>query len=385
MQKNLLIIIILLSSYQSAFTQKKFDLTIELDKTIDSKKISCSYYNGKNNIFISDTFTNRVLNLKDKFYSSFVSFHIEYKKNDSASYVNDFFVNEKLARITFQFKPDEQDKVLKYSNIANAVAIYDTNANKIFKQLVRYRRKEALAVSDLWEKHANEIFANDSLLSLNKKLFKALNIRTISFLKNYSQNYFAFWYFRTEVFETSLIFLKNDTSFLKTLIVSARSFFPKKYIESTEGQAIIKRLEGLINPPKVNKAAPLFNIKDIREINIQLDDFKGRYVLLDFWATWCLPCMREIPFLKKIRNEFPAEKLEIIGISEDMDIAKLKEAIVKNTINWIHIFDEGNKIESLFGIITIPTTILINREGVIIYNSGEKEDKEELIRLLKTM
>ena len=95
--------------------------------------------------------------------------------------------------------------------------------------------------------------------------------------------------------------------------------------------------------------------------------------------------MLEMPFLKKIRNDFSEEKLVIIGVNKDKNITILKEAVMKNAINWLHIFDQENRIQNIFGVIAFPTTILINREGVVVYNSTERDDKEELIRLLKNM
>jgi thiol-disulfide isomerase/thioredoxin len=385
MQKKVIIFILLLFTFQRGNTQKITSLTVILDETIDPKKTYCSYYDGKNTILITDTFTNRVLTIKNKFYSSFISFHIEYKTSSSTSYVNDFFVDNKPSKIIFHFSPNDQDNILKYKKIVNATPIYDTSTNKLFKKLVLYRKKEAKEVSDLWEKHGSEINSTDSFSLLNQKLFKSLNIRTLSFLKNYSQNYFSFWYFRTQVLETSLTFLTKDISYLKSLLTSLNSTFPKKYIESFEGQAMIKRLNGIINPVIVNKQAPSFIISDINGNKIKLNDFKNKYVLLDFWATWCLPCMLEMPFLKKIRNDFPEEKLVIIGVNKDKNVTILQEAVIKNAINWVHIFDQENKIQNLFGVISFPTTILINKDGVVVYNSSEREDKEELIRLLKNM
>ncbi len=385
MHEKFLFIVIFLFISQSIFSQKKFDLTILLDRSIDSKKISCSYFDGKKDFLVTDTFINNTLKLKGTFYSKYVSVHIQYVKSNLASYSNDFFVSERPAKISFHFNENAKDNLLVYGTIINATPCYDTNYNKIFKELVKYRKKEAQAVSDLWEKHGNEINNNDSLMGLNKKLFILLNNRTLSFLKNHSQNYFSFWYFRKQVVEPSINFFKKDTAYLKSLIVSLKSIFPKKYTESIEGQEIIYHIDGIVNPPKENTLAPQFVIKDIDGVNIKLSNFKGKYVLLDFWATWCPPCMREIPFIKKIRNDFPAEKLIIIGVNIDRSFALCKAAILKNTMNWVHIFDEENKISNLFGVLSIPATILINKQGVIIYNSGEREDKEQLEKLLIDM
>ncbi len=386
--KKYLFIIILILACKNLFSQKRFDLTIVLNDSIDSRNITCQYYNGLTDIFVKDTFENNTLILKDKFFSDFISVHIEYRVSNSVYYTNDFFINEKPAKITFHFKHSDHENILKYHTIINATPIYDTSANKIFKQLVRYRRKEAETVSDFWQRNGNEIQTNDSLIRLNRNLFKSLNNRTILFLKTYSQNYFSFWYYRTQVVETSVTFLNKDVSYLKSLIAQMKSIYPKRYIESAEGVAMIKRIRQLTNPvepPKVNSPAPLFKIKDISGNYIRLSDYKGKYVLLDFWASWCPPCMREIPFIKQLRNEYPPDKLIIIGISDDRDLADAKQAIIKHELNWINILDEKKIVSNLFGVYAIPVKVLVDKEGAIVYDSREKDDKDQLEALLKNM
>ena len=198
MQTRLLIFTFLLCTCVTGRTQKNLNLTIILDKHIDAKKIECSYYDGINDfpVLIADTFINGTLKLEGKFYSSFSSLHIEYRPTSTISYVNDFFVNNLPSEIIIKYNPDNENKVLEYNKIQNATPIYDTSANEMFKKLTTYRKKEIEEVSQLWEKHGNEISRNDSLSLLNQKLVKSLNIRTISFLKDYSENYFSFWYFR---------------------------------------------------------------------------------------------------------------------------------------------------------------------------------------------
>jgi peroxiredoxin len=134
-----------------------------------------------------------------------------------------------------------------------------------------------------------------------------------------------------------------------------------------------------------NMAAPQLTMKDINGNDIRLSNLKGKYVLLDFWATWCAPCMAQMPFIKKLHTDFSSDKLVIIGISEDRSIDKFKSEIAKGQMNWLNVFDENNKIEHQFGINAIPTTILINKEGIITYyHSGlGKDSQEALLKLLQ--
>lgn len=383
--KNIIVFIYTLISCKIGYTQNKFNLIIELDTGINSKNIVCRYYNGEKEIEVNDSFVNNTLNLKGIFYSPYISFHIEYRLSNRSYFTNDFFISEKPAKVLFQFNPKNKETVLECKTRINALPIYDTSVNKLYRQLKWFSKKESKAMQYLWDHHEAQIRSNDSISQLNKKLIKALNNRIILFLKKYPQDYFSFWYFHFQVLGLSLAFLDKDKSYLQYLLVSLKSIYPSKYINSAEGQQMISNLRGLINPPNVNSLAPLFDIKDITGNSIKLTDFKGKYVLLDFWASWCPPCIREIPFIKQLRKAYSQEKLVIIGINNDRDIADIKQAIAKYELDWINIFDDKKIVSNLFGLFSIPVTILINREGIILYDSREKEDKIQLVELLQNM
>lgn len=90
---------------------------------------------------------------------------------------------------------------------------------------------------------------------------------------------------------------------------------------------------------------------------------KGNYVVLDFWASWCTPCIAEMPKLKTAQELYGDKGLQIVGVSLDGNERKWKEAIEKHSLNWTHL---GNKEgQKLYHIRAIPRLILINSEGII--------------------
>ena len=130
-----------------------------------------------------------------------------------------------------------------------------------------------------------------------------------------------------------------------------------------------------------------FEAVDINGKNIKLKEFKGKIVLLDFWATWCSPCVKEIPNLKKIYSKYKDEDFEIISIALER---KPKEHALKfvadKKMNWVHIIDKdkGREIATDYKIRYIPTMYIINKKGEIIESSlrGEKlgEKIDELLK-----
>ncbi len=122
---------------------------------------------------------------------------------------------------------------------------------------------------------------------------------------------------------------------------------------------------------QIGKQAPNFVSKDSLGNNIKLASYKGSYVLLDFWASWCGPCRKENPEMVKIYNEIKTAQndFEIIGVAADFVDTRWKNAIKQDKLPWVNVSDiKGFKGQaySQYGVTHLPYTILINKEGEII-------------------
>ncbi len=120
---------------------------------------------------------------------------------------------------------------------------------------------------------------------------------------------------------------------------------------------------------KVGMIAPNFVTTDIAGNEIKLSAFRGKVVLLDFWATWCGPCRTTVPELVKLWQKYKSEDFVIIGVSFDSDKAKLLDYIHTNNMDWQHIHDTGYDVNINYKVDVIPKVFLIDRQGKIIFAS----------------
>ncbi|WP_295797985.1 TlpA disulfide reductase family protein [Mucilaginibacter sp.] len=361
------------------FAQKTFNVTIELDSSVNPKNVHYQYDNGKSTIFVPDTFgNNRTIVLRGSYYSPYAALNVNYSDSTKNYFGNDFFLTEKPARINFYFKPN-MDSSLDYSHVENAVRVYDTVDNKILLNLWAFTKKEGMVLGAFFNQNKAALGRNDSIKLEFVKLYKARVKRAMLFFQNYPGDYFSFWYFRNQLVQLPNGYLNRDTAFLKEQLVYFNTIFPAKFTKSIEGQNLKEIFDAVLSPVKTGEMAPAFSLIDLDGRKIDLPALKGKYVLLDFWATWCGPCMAEIPFIKEIRKKYPAGKLVIIGMSQDRNKKAFADAIKKEGMNWLHFFDSEGDISRLYGVNYFPTLILINPIGKIIYLSdGKLEDKDAL-------
>ncbi len=132
----------------------------------------------------------------------------------------------------------------------------------------------------------------------------------------------------------------------------------------------------------VGSKFPDFNEKDLAGEPLSIANHKGKVVLLDFWATWCAPCMRELPAVLKVYEKYHKQGFEIIGISLDNDRTQLEKVIKDRSIPWQQFFNEKggeNKLAVMYGIYSIPATFLLDGEGKIIATSLHGDELEAAV------
>ena len=115
--------------------------------------------------------------------------------------------------------------------------------------------------------------------------------------------------------------------------------------------------------------APEFEATTLDDARLKLSDFRGKVVLIDFWATWCAPCVAELPNVKKAHERFGADGFVVVSISFDKDAATAKKFAAKRGMSWPQVWVKGadkSPLAKLYNVVGIPATFLVGPDGKVV-------------------
>ncbi|TSD66523.1 AhpC/TSA family protein [Inquilinus sp. KBS0705] len=146
-------------------------------------------------------------------------------------------------------------------------------------------------------------------------------------------------------------------------------------------QTFVKQMDAA-KPVSIGHKAPEFIMLSLQEKPVKLSDYKGKYVLVDFWASWCVPCRQENPNVVKQYKAFHSKGFEVLGVSLDTEKKDWKNAVDKDGLTWTHVselkrFD--GPTERVYRIEAIPSNFLIDPQGVIVAKNVTGQDLEQFL------
>ncbi|MBT3226019.1 MAG: TlpA family protein disulfide reductase [Deltaproteobacteria bacterium] len=121
-----------------------------------------------------------------------------------------------------------------------------------------------------------------------------------------------------------------------------------------------------INPLRQIVAAPKFEAVDLDGKAHRLSDFRNRTVIVNFWATWCLPCIRELPRLEKLQQMIPADKYVILAINVRDRLSRVRKFLKGKNFQFKVLFDTDGLIYKAYDVTRFPTTVIIGPDGKLL-------------------
>ncbi|RZK38571.1 MAG: AhpC/TSA family protein [Pedobacter sp.] len=135
-----------------------------------------------------------------------------------------------------------------------------------------------------------------------------------------------------------------------------------------EGMELTKRLE-ILKRKRIGEQVMDFTLPNLVGKTVNVSDFKGQYVLIDFWASWCSPCRAENPNIVKAYHAYKEQKFNVIGITIDENLDKWRQAVKEDGTPWTQLADLKDPVKSVadyYGILGVPSSLLIDPNGKII-------------------
>ncbi|MDR1783748.1 MAG: TlpA family protein disulfide reductase [Dysgonamonadaceae bacterium] len=156
-----------------------------------------------------------------------------------------------------------------------------------------------------------------------------------------------------------------------------------KYLATDLQKSEFLKIKNGFTKPETNQPAIGFNFRDINDKPVALSDLKGKIVYIDVWATWCGPCIREIPYLKKLESDYHDKNIAFISVSidADKDHTKWKSFVEKEQLSGIQLFagtDGGKELAAAYKISGIPRFIVVGKDGNLVAPDAPRPSSSEI-------
>jgi thiol-disulfide isomerase/thioredoxin len=362
-------------SGSTLLAQQQFNVTIELPSTIPSDDIDVYLDDlGKTKKLTPASRSSHQLVFEGDYTSLYAVLRCSLKETLSTGTVaNIFFVQGKPARIIIKEPAQKQFPFGNYQ-LHNA---WDFAAEK--QSMDEYTFKEKKTLLDYWSQHRDKMGAND------KEVWKEYNMlndvylkKKLSFVCRNPLSYWSFYTFRDDIVYRDIVSADS--------LISIFNLFPSDFRHTDEGNAVNSVIHSKPGAPR-SAFVTDFQGMDIHQQHVSLSGFRGKkYVLLHFWATWCSPCVAELPGLKILSKNYSSENLQFISIAHrSTNDADFQSAIEKYAMDWIHIYDD-EKLFDLFGNQATPRICLIDRDGKMVYDSFDfPHGDQDMVELKKVL
>lgn len=137
----------------------------------------------------------------------------------------------------------------------------------------------------------------------------------------------------------------------------------------------------------VSDNAPDFTLQNLSGGNLRLEEYRGQVVLINFWASWCGPCRQEMPLLDRLHHRYEDTGFAVLGVNVEGEIEPAREIVDKTNVTFPILIDEAQQVSQMYNLQAMPSTVVIDRDGVIRYiHLGYKPgDEAKYVEVVKKL
>lgn len=368
---RLAVALFLIFAAVDSIAQDKFEISGKLPAAGKDKKVILSYINSegksaKDSALVKKGKFKLTGNTQygNKSYLSLVPIQKDTTKKNASGDYQEFYLEKG------KYKVVGKDSISKASITGTQVQADFNEYNALTKALFAQFKDITQRFSKVYYAKVKDTVAIKSIQAEARPVHAKIEALVDSFIFSHSDSYVT-------------LDLVNQN---KTAVIDPVTFDPyykalsARVLESKAGKALTAKYDKakqIAIGKKVDFTQPYVNGKEFK-----LSSLRGKYVLVDFWASWCVPCRAENPHLLKAYNELKSKGFEIVGVSLDETKAAWQKAVQQDGMPWIQVSDlKGFKadIAVQYGITAIPQNFLINPEGVIVAKDLRGADVNEKI------
>lgn len=266
---------------------------------------------------------------------------------------------------------------LSGNSLASAVVTNPVQAEYIELQNSLLPVQKAAGPNSLalfYAKNADSIALFKQRSAVFEKQYFQVNL---NFIRKHPDSYVAF-----DLVQSYAVVIEDPESFEQMF-----NALSPQFKTSAEGKRIAYNLS-MVKKFAIGKPIMDFTQNDVNGKPVSLSSLKGKYILIDFWASWCGPCRMEYPYIHKAYDKFKNKNFEVIGVSLDDKKSLWENAIKDNHFNWVEVCDlkgRQNEVAVAYGISAIPQSLLVDPNGIIIAKNLRGDDLiQKLEEVIKT-
>lgn len=350
-----------------AFSNDSTYIRFILHPGLDSNRLTISIHDGiqEQRLKLNETHTWR-----GRLFSPYGHIFVAYPGQDTAGFAKRIFFGKGNTIVS----------VTPGHSVNEPFCINKKDSKNIFPyeemgglELDAYIKEKQDSQMAFYHRNKRRFGADENLVQKMLDMGDTVIFKKLEFIRQHPGLYASFWNFLNNTYKSNV--LSPDS-----MLATYNKIFPEKYKSSKASEYMVSVLNNKI-AIATKSHFPEFSVTDINNNIITSESLRGKYVLIQFWASWCIPCINEMPVIRRIHEQYRQAPFTILSISIDQNAQAFRTAVTKHAMNWTQVHGDL-RLYNAMGYAPIPQLYLLDKSGRVIYNNLKGTDIE--LRLLQS-